>query len=148
MKKKLQFKRNIFTYITALVILSGAFACSTKVTFPVSSVVPAAEPVASINKTKEGAYLVKLDINNLALPERLSPPKKHYIVWIEAPGQGLIRLGEISNNSGMFKNRGKASFEKETRHKPAMLLVTAENSLDISYPGSNVILKSKPFELK
>ena len=146
MKKNLQFKRNIFTYITALVILSGAYACSTKVTFPVSSVVPAAEPVASINKTKEGAYQVNLD--NLALPERLSPPKKHYIVWIEATGQGLIKLGEIANNSGMFKNRGKASFEKETMYKPTMLLITAENSLDISYPGSNVILKSKPFELK
>lgn len=148
MKNFLQLKNNIFTYLTVFAILSGAYACSTKVTFPVSSVVPAAEPVASINKTKEGAYLVKLDINNLALPERLSPPKKHYIVWVEAPGQGLIKLGEIANNTGMFKNRGKASFEKETMYKPTKLLITAENDLDINYPGSTVILKSKPFELK
>lgn len=148
MKRNLQFKRNIFSYLTVLVIITGFFACSTKVTFPVSNVVPAAEPSASVNKNKEGAYEVKVDINNLARPERLSPPKKHYIVWVEAPGQGTIMLGEIANNSGIFSNKGKASFEAETMYPPSLILITAENSMDITYPGSHVVLKSRSFNVK
>ena len=70
------------------------------------------------------------------------------MVWIEASGQGITKLGEISNNRGVFSNKGKAFFEAETMYKPTMILITAENSMDITYPGSNVVLKSKPFKVK
>lgn len=148
MRKYLLTKKSYFTYLTVFAVLLAFSACSTKVTFPVSNIVPAAEPTATISKNKEGAYEIKLNINNLALPERLSPPKKHYMVWIEASGQGITKLGEISNNRGVFSNKGKASFEAETMYQPTMILVTAENSMDITYPGSNVVLKSKPFKVK
>ncbi|WP_162416983.1 hypothetical protein [Cyclobacterium roseum] len=135
------------SFILVLVFLSFA-ACSTKITFPVSRVVPAAEPEAKISKTKEGTYELSLNVSNLALPERLSPPKKFYMVWIDTPDQGIKKLGEIANNSGIFRNRGKASFEASTLYRPNMILVTAENSLEVAYPGSHVVLKSRPFEVK
>ncbi len=134
-------------FILVLVFFSFA-ACSTKITFPVSRVVPAAEPDARVSKTKEGTYELSLNVSNLALPERLSPPKKFYMVWIDTPDQGVKKLGEIANNSGIFRNRGKAAFEASTLYRPNMILVTAENSLDVAYPGSHVVLKSRPFEVK
>ncbi|MBD3627344.1 hypothetical protein [Cyclobacterium sp.] len=145
MKSTTHFKKtNLFLI---LFILGGFTSCSTKITFPVSAVVPAAEPAAKIGKNKEGVYEVELNVNNLALPERLSPPKKHYLVWIDTD-QGIKKLGEMSNNSGMFRNRGKAAFEATTQYRPTIILVTAENDLEINFPGSHVVLKSRPFEVK
>lgn len=145
MKSTAHFKKtNLFLI---LLIVWGFTSCSTKITFPVSAVVPAAEPAAKIAKNKEGVYELELNVNNLALPERLSPPKKHYLVWIDTD-QGIKKLGEMSNNSGMFRNRGKAAFEATTQYRPTIILVTAENDLEINFPGSHVVLKSRPFEVK
>ncbi|MFO7825024.1 MAG: hypothetical protein R6V72_13875 [Cyclobacterium sp.] len=147
MKSMIHFLKTNSFFILILLIFGGFTSCATKITFPVSAVVPAAEPSAKISKNKEGAYELELNVNNLALPERLSPPKKHYLVWIDTD-QGIKNLGEIANNSGIFRNRGKAAFEATTRNKPVMILVTAENDLEIDYPGSHVVLKSRPFEVK
>ncbi|WP_163378313.1 hypothetical protein [Cyclobacterium sp. SYSU L10401] len=147
MKSMIHFLKANSFFILILLIFGGFTSCATKITFPVSAVVPAAEPSAKISKNKEGAYELELNVNNLALPERLSPPKKHYLVWIDTD-QGIKNLGEIANNSGIFRNRGKAAFEATTRNKPVMILVTAENDLEIDYPGSHVVLKSRPFEVK
>ena len=146
--KSLPFYNGLFGFFMVFIFILGLGSCSTKITFPVSNVVPAAEPKASVKKTNEGDYVVKLDVNNLALPERLSPPKKHYIVWVDTENQGVKNLGEISNNTGIFRNRGRASFETSTLFKPSMIMITAENNLEIDYPGSHVVLKSRPFELK
>ncbi|WP_162342235.1 hypothetical protein [Cyclobacterium salsum] len=135
------------SFILVLIFFSFS-ACSTKITFPVSRVAPAAEPEAKVSKTKEGTYELSLNVSNLALPERLSPPKKFYMVWIDTPDQGIKKLGEIANNSGIFRNRGKAAFEASTLYRPSMILVTAENNLEVTYPGSHVVLKSRPFEVK
>ena len=146
--KSFPFYNWLFSLFMAFIFILALGSCSTKISFPVSNVVPAAEPDASVKKSKEGDYVVKLDVNNLALPERLSPPKKHYIVWIDTESQGIKKLGEISNNTGIFRNRGRASFETSTLFKPSMIMVTAENNLEIDYPGDQVVLKSRPFELK
>jgi hypothetical protein len=147
MKRYIYIPKDYFTWLIAFMILMAFYGCSTKVTFPVSKIVPAAEPVAKISKNKIGSYDINLDINNLALPERLSPPKKYYVVWIETEAKGISKLGEITNNQGLFSNRGRASFEAETKNRPTLIMVTAENDLDVTYPGSQIILKSRPFEV-
>ncbi|WP_375583690.1 hypothetical protein [Cyclobacterium xiamenense] len=129
-------------------VLAAFTACATKITFPVSRVVPAAYPEAKVSKTKEGTYTLYLSVSQLALPERLSPPKQFYLVWIDTPDEGIQKLGEMINNTGIFRNRGKASFEVTTLYRPTRILVTAENSLDVSYPGTHVVFKSRPFELR
>ncbi|SHN00007.1 hypothetical protein SAMN04488057_105138 [Cyclobacterium lianum] len=143
---KVILQKNFFL-IGLLLVLSGINSCSTKVTFPVSAVVPAAEPAAKISKNKTGGYDLELNVSKLALPERLSPPKKHYLVWIDTD-QGLQKLGELSNNSGIFRNRGNAAFETNTSYRPTVILVTAENDLETSFPGSHVVLKSRPIKIK
>jgi len=148
MKNFIYTNKNHLTWLISIMILIGLYGCSTKVTFPVSRIVPAAEPEAKISKNKVGGYVINLDINNLALPERLSPPKKYYIVWIETQAEGITKLGEIANNQGLFSNRGRASFEAETIYRPSIIMVSAENNLDITYPGSQIVLKSRPFEVK
>lgn len=140
--------RNIFFSLLFLTLFLGVGACSNKITFPVSSVIPTAEPNARVNKTSEGEYRIRLDVSGLALPDRLTPSKKHYVVWIESEGQGTRNLGELRNNRGMMANRSKASFEATTRFKPTQIFVTAENSTSLQWPGDHEILRSNVFRIK
>lgn len=148
MKTLIYSTSSLRTSVALVLVIFSFAACSTKITFPVSRVVPAAKPEANVSKTNLGTYKISLKVSSLALPERLSRPKKYYLVWIDTPDQGLKKLGEITNNSGIFRNREKAVFEASTPHRPNMILVTAENSLEVAYPGSHVALKSRPFEMK
>lgn len=132
-------------FLIALLVVSG---CSTKIYFPASPVVPAAEPKATIKKNKEGEYVVKLDVNNLALPERLSPPKRNYIVWVNTETAGVQPIGELKNRRGMFSDTGKASFEGNILSRPTQLFVTAERSANVRFAGDHTVLKSDVFRTK
>jgi hypothetical protein len=101
-----------------------------------------------VNKTSEDEYRVRLEVSGMALPERLTPAKKHYVVWIETEGQGTRNIGELRNNRGMMANRSRASFESTTRFKPTQIFVTAENSTNLQWPGDHVIFRSNVFRVK
>lgn len=131
-----------------LMFLFVASSCSTKIYFPDSPVVPGADPKAEVKKNKEGEYVVKLNVNNLALPERLSPPKRNYIVWVNTESQGVRNIGELKNRRGMFSNTGKASFEGSIPVRPTQIFVTAENRTDIQFAGDHTVLKSEVFRIK
>lgn len=131
-----------------LMVLLVVSSCSPKINFPVSRVVPAAEPKASVNKNKEGEYVVKVNVNNLALPERLSPPKRNYVVWVNTEAQGVRKIGELKNRRGMLSNTGKASFEGSIMEKPTQIIVTAENNADVQFTGDHTVLKSDVFRIK
>lgn len=131
-----------------LMVLFVASSCSTKIYFPDSPVVPGADPRAQVKKNKEGKYVVKVDVNNLALPERLSPPKRNYVVWVNTEGQGVRNLGELKNRRGMLSNSGKASFQGNIAVKPTQIFVTAENRADLQFPGEHTVLKSDVFRIK
>lgn len=131
-----------------LMVLFMAASCSTKIYFPESPVVPGADPKAEVKKNKEGEYVVKLNVNNLALPERLSPPKRNYVVWVNTEGGGVRNIGELKNRRGMFSNSNRASFEGNIPVRPSQIIVTAESNPDLQFPGEHTVLKSDVFRIK
>jgi hypothetical protein len=139
--------RNAVTAFVVLILIIVS-SCATKINFPASPVVPAAEPKAEVKKNREGAYVVKLDVANLALPERLTPSKRNYIVWVNTESQGVRNIGELKNRSGMFANRGKASFEGSIAVKPTQIFVTAENRSDLQFPGDHTVLRIDMLRIK
>ncbi|MCC5937913.1 MAG: hypothetical protein JJU34_11590 [Lunatimonas sp.] len=142
------FRQLTFSCLLAVAVGFLASSCGPKIYFPVSAVVPAAEPKADIKKTKEGAYRVKLDVNNLALPERLSPPKRNYVVWVNTETQGVRNIGELKNRRGMLANTGKASFLGTVPEKPTQIIVTAENNPNVQFTGDHTVLRSDVFRIK
>lgn len=115
--------------------------CSQKVNFPVSNVLPSADATAKIKKDKNKNYQIDLEVKNLTSPDRLSPPREMYVVWIETD-KGTINLGQLKSSKSMFSSARNASMRTTTPHKPSRFIITAEDKANNKEPGSQVILES------
>ena len=57
-------------------------SCASSVKFPISPLVPAAEITAVKKKTVNKNFDIEVTANYLANPNRLSPARNFYVVWI------------------------------------------------------------------
>jgi hypothetical protein len=104
-------------------------SCSSTSKFPVSSTVPAADISVKKSMDKNNNHEINITADNLASPERLSPPRGAYVVWITTADKGLKNLGQLQN-----KNAKKATLKTITAFEPLEIFITAESTGDISYP--------------
>lgn len=109
-------------YISVLLICIIITSCTDPVKFPVSDVVPAADITATVKKEGEPNYLVTIEANNLAAPQRLKTPKKIYVIWAVS-ASGVVR------NVGHFtqENAEKATYKASFPYQPVEVFITAEN---------------------
>ena len=119
-------KFKIMLFISIVVLLTS---CSSTTTFPVSSLVPAAE--ISAKKTKQGKtnYLITLKATNLSSPERLAPPQKLYIIW-------AVSKAGVTRNVGYFinKNAEESVYKASFPYEPVEVFITAETKEDLCKP--------------
>ncbi len=139
-KKALSMKSSfrILSFIFAAILVS---ACSKKITFPVSEVVPAAEAVLKVDKDSNKNYEIELEVNNLAQPDRLTPARKHYVVWMVSKKHGTINIGSLDINR---KSNGKLS--TSTPYEPIRIFITAEDNPKPVIPSTQVVLNSGDFK--
>ena len=132
-----------FIYILFFVITGLIFtSCSKKVNFAISSVAPAAEGSVKIKKDKNNNYNIKLEVVNLAEPNRLTPPKEMYIVWMETESNGMVNIGKLGVSSGLVSKKLKSSLETISSFNPKSFIVTAEDNAAITYPSGQTILRT------
>lgn len=118
-------------FITLIFILTS---CATTTKFPISSIVPAAEIVSKIKKDKNKNYTIEIVAKNLASPDRLSPPKNNYSVWMVTENNETKNLGQLIN-----KNAKKAVLKTTTPFHIVEIFITTENQGDASYPSGDEI---------
>lgn len=141
-------KRNYFILhsVTSLlvflffIIITG---CSRKLYFKQSTVVPAAEGSVKIKKDRNDNYNIDVSVVRLANPERLHPPKKTYVVWMETKDNGIKNIGKINSSTSLFSKTLKASLNTITSFHPKKFFITAEEDGAIQHPGSQVVLSTK-----
>lgn len=140
-KETLSIKKSfkILSFIFAAILVS---ACSKKITFPTSEVVPAAEAVLQVDKNDSDNYEVQLEVTNLAEPNRLTPSRSNYVVWMVTEKHGTINLGNLKVNK-----KNKASLETVTPYKPIRLFITAEDTAKAVLPSTQVVLNSEDFKV-
>ncbi len=138
-----------------LILLPAAFimlftlnSCSKKIAFGVSQAAPAAEAVAKIKKDKNKNYAIDLSVKHLASPDRLTPPRKYYVVWMVTESNGTKNIGQIKSSSSIISNTLKGSLKTVTSFKPMEIFITAEDDANIQWPGSMVIIKSDAIDIK
>ncbi len=122
------------------VILS---ACSRKLTFASSSVVPAASGQVKYKRDNNGNYAVHVKVLNLAPATSLVPPRDVYVVWVETDANGIKNLGRINSTGSLLSKRLKATLDAVTPYRPRSFFISAENDAQISYPGSEVVLRAR-----
>ncbi len=128
------------------IIVFAAFSlssCAKKMTFGTSSVVPAAQGSVKLKSDKNNNTSIDLSVERLAKPEDLTPPRKTYVVWMETAGNGTKNIGSINTSSGFLSGKLKSSLKTVTPYKPTGFFITAEDDETITYPGSQVVLRTK-----
>jgi hypothetical protein len=118
-------------------------ACSKQTTFLTSTIVPAAEGTIHLKKDKNKNYVITVKMQNLAEVERLQPPRKAYVVWMENTEGRVKNLGQINSSHELITQKLKASFETVSPFKPTKIFITAEEESNVNYPSSMVVLQSK-----
>jgi hypothetical protein len=136
-------KKLYFLFLSLSVLLVVGTSCSNKTTFLTSTVVPAAEGIIQWKKDSNDNYVIMLKMVNLAEVERLQPPKKAYVVWMENNEGRAKNLGQINSFHETFTKKLKASFETVSSFKPTKVFITAEDEANVEYPSSMIVLQSK-----
>lgn len=127
--------KTIFSGGLAILIIISLQSCAKKSLFLTSSVVPAAQGEVTVKQDKNSNYVIKMQISNLAEIDRLDPPKKGYVVWMESE-RGLTRnIGLVTSSTNL-----KVTFETVATLRPTRIFITAEDDESVQYPGSMVVL--------
>ena len=128
-----------------LIVLFAASSCSNKITFLNSSVVPAARGTVKVKKDDNKNNTISISLTNLAEPERLTPAKKMYIVWMETDQGATKNIGQIKTDSGTFSKTLKSHFNAVSSFTPVKIFITAENDANIETPSYEVVLTTSKF---
>ncbi|MEO5782259.1 MAG: hypothetical protein ABIQ07_03255 [Ginsengibacter sp.] len=127
------------------VFVLGTFlllSCSKKITFASSTVVPAAVGSVGYKKDKNNNYHISLKVLHLANSNKLTPPRSTYVVWMETENNGVKNLGQLRSSGSLLSSTLKGSLNAVTAFQPKSFFITAEDNTDISYPGSQVVLRT------
>ena len=108
-------------------------------TFLSSSVVPAATGKVQVKRDKNTNYVINVSVQNLAPADRLKPPQRAYISWMESAGNSVKKLGLLEPSS---KNLD-ASLTATAVASPDRVFITAENSPETQYPGGTEVLTTE-----
>lgn len=146
MNERVRTKERIMKYIfTFLIVAVTMAACSRKINFNNSTVVPTATGQVKLKKDNNNNYKIEADFKHLADPQKLQIPKQLYVLWMETEQNGTKNLGKILPEKGLFTSTIKASLETVTSMKPTRFFITAEDDGTVQYPGSEIILQTNSF---
>jgi hypothetical protein len=150
MKTQKTLKRNgllkfiVLTIITSVAIVSFS-GCAVKAPFLNSTIVPAAEGHVKMKTDKNKNYVIQIEIFNLALPERLDPPKKTYVVWLDDGINNIKNMGQIKSSAPFMSKSLKASFHTISSFRPVKIFITTEYEANVQIPSSETILTTNNF---
>ena len=123
-------------FIVCLIAISlAALAWAGDVPLVASSSVPAAAGKINYEHDRNGNIKVDIKTKHLAAPERLTPAKNAYVVWIRSnDGQ--------TQNAGVLKVNDKleGSFTTTTPIKAFDVVITAEDSPTVSQPSGPEVM--------
>ena len=140
--QNLRFPRIFSMAIFSLILISS---CTQKISFLTSSIVPAARGTVKVKMDDNKNHTIQIALVNLAEPERLTPPRKLYMVWMETDQGEIKTIGRIMTDSGTFSKTLKADFKTVTSFTPIKIFITAEEDANIQSPGWEVILTTAKF---
>lgn len=129
--------------LVLLPVLLLSTACSKKMSFQTSSVTPAAEGAVKVKKDNNGNYSISIHVTHLATPDKLTPPKKNYVVWMVTKTDKAKHIGLLNTSKDFLSNKLTASLKTVSSFKPTRIFITAEDYATVVSPGALVVLTTK-----
>jgi hypothetical protein len=131
---------SLFGLIAMLFITLTLSSCSKTLRFNISPVLPSAVGTVKLSTDDNKNRTMTLNIKNLVDPQRLTPPKKIYVVWMQTKNDGTRNLGSLVGSEGYFSSTRTATFSSVITGEPLRFFVTAEESAQVSGPGPVTVL--------
>ncbi len=124
--------------LTLLSVLLLSLACFAK-SFPLTGdpSVPSATGKVDAHHDKNGNTKIDVRVEHLAKPEKLSPSKSTYLVWIQPNSGPPQSLGELKVGDHL-----KGELTAVTPEKNFDLFITGENDPRTNTPSSPQLLKT------
>lgn len=116
-----------------------------KITFLTSLVVTNAKGYVRIKTDNDHNYIVEIYLSGLAELTALQPPRQTYVVWMITDQDITKNIAQINSSTGFLSRQLTASFQTVSSFKPSKIFITAEDDVDILFPGSQVILSTDSF---
>ena len=113
--------------------------------FQVSPVVPAARGYAKVKKDHNKNYNIYVGLEDLAEPNRLTPARQCYVVWIVANDNSTKNVGQVKTSTSLFSHTLKGTFETVSASKPVKVFITAEDDATVQYPGIMMVMTTTNF---
>jgi hypothetical protein len=123
---------------SALLGLLVSAGCATPLAFGPSPVLPAIDPQARVRSDDNRNSLIEIEIEHMAPPSRLSPPRSVYVVWVEGEEGRILPLGQLrvgDDREGSF--RGVTALDR------FRILISAEHDPQATHPSQPYMLVSE-----
>jgi hypothetical protein len=117
----------IVVFVSALMMCVAAWAGD--IPLVASSLVPAASGKVSFEHDRNGNVKFTISTKHLAAPERLTPAKNSYVVWLKSSDGQQQNAGVLKINNDL-----EGSFSTTTPLKAFDIVITAEDSPTVSQP--------------
>lgn len=128
----------IFLSFGIILFLSACKEENKPLQFPTSTVTPAARISALVQQDPFQNTMIEIQVDSLAQPERLTPPQRNYVIWVETKKMGNVNIGKI------YPKPAKKSILKTlTPFQPKSIFITAEKSIYINEPEGVEITRLK-----
>lgn len=135
--------RNAFLFSCTLFAFLFLSSCARKLTFATSAIAPAATGTVKIKKTSNGNYSVNLETRHLAPADKLSPPRRVYVVWMQTEQNPVRNIGMLKSETGFLSKTLKGNLQATATSKPTSFFITAEDDGNVQYPGNEVVLRTR-----
>lgn len=136
------------SFIISFILLACIIlpACSKTIRFTKSEFIPEARGYVKIGKVKDKKFSIRLRVRNLPGPQKLQPAKSMYVVWMDTENEGVKNIGQLVNSPGLPSNAQEITLKMISSVEPIGFLITAEDSPIGEYPGTQVVLRTRPLK--
>lgn len=117
-------------------------ACSHKMAFVKSVVVPGASGKATVSKDDNNNYKISVSVKDLTDPKNLVPSKQTYVVWNES-SEGVKNIGQLDPERSFLHRGYKASLNALSPYKPKRIFISAEDDGKTQSPGTQIVLTTE-----
>lgn len=135
----------IFLTIIPLIAIVSFSGCAVKAPFLNSTIVPAAEGHVKMKTDRNKNFVISIEIFNLALPDRLDPPKNAYVVWMDDGNNNIKNMGQIKSSAPFMSKALKATFRNISSFRPVKIFITTEYEANVQVPSNETVLTTNSF---
>jgi hypothetical protein len=123
--------------LSVIVLALAPAATAQKFAMKAAPVVPSAKGEVKISHDRNGNTKVDLKVDHLAQPDRLTPPKTAYVVWIQGDNKQPENKGQLTVSGDL-----KGQLTTLTSSRTFDIFITAEDNAQAPAPSGPEVLRT------